>query len=100
MIIDKSNGRLNEIKIFADQQQLHKNFDEIFHQLERYSDKGYEVVITQNREPLSLKFSLWYEGEKIVDGKILYHGKFKHDSIYPFELSIPLKEKTGWVMEV
>jgi hypothetical protein len=100
MIVDKSYGRLNAIRNFAHKQNLNESLNEIFSQLERYSDKGYDVVIDQEYEPLSLLFSLWYGDEKIVDGKITYHGRFKDDSISSFFVSLPLKEKAGWVMEV
>jgi hypothetical protein len=99
MIIDKSNGRLNEIRNFSRQQKLDANFDEIFGQLVKYSEKGHDVILYREYNPLSLLFVLLYKGEMVVEGKILYHGNFVDAVLPPFSVSMKTKEKAGWVIE-
>ncbi len=99
MIIDKSNGRLSEIRFFAKQQNLEEDFNEIYHQLKKYSEKGHDVILYRDYNPLSLSFSLSFEGETIVEGKILYHGSFRGEVLPPFSVSMKTKEKAGWVIE-
>jgi hypothetical protein len=99
MIIDKSNGRLSEIRNFARQQNLEADFNEIYYQLEKYSEKGHDVILYREYNPLSLSFSLSFAGEVIVEGKILYHGSFKDAVLPPFSVSMKTRKKAGWVIE-
>jgi hypothetical protein len=99
MIIDRSNGRLSEIRNFARQQNLDTKFNEIYFQLEKYSEKGHDVILYRDYNPLSLLFVLSYKGEIIVEGKILYHGSFKGAVLPPFSVSITTKDKAGWFID-
>jgi hypothetical protein len=56
MIIDKSNGRLAEIKAFAKEKNLLENFKETFSRFETYTDKGYTVTLYNDFAPYSLYF--------------------------------------------
>jgi hypothetical protein len=99
MIIDKSNGRLIKIKSYSYDFGMENSFNEVFGQLEKYSEKGYDVVIYKALHPLSLTFELFYDEEKIVDGKIIFHGTFPHNVISPFSVSIGENKKIGWFID-
>lgn len=47
MIIDKSNGRLDEIKTFAKENNMLENFNNTFSRLENYLAKGYQAILFQ-----------------------------------------------------
>ena len=56
MIIDKTNGRLDEIKSYAKENNLPENFNDTFSKLENYSAKGYTVTLYSDFVPLSMEF--------------------------------------------
>jgi hypothetical protein len=58
MIIDKSNGRLDEIKAFAKENNLLESFNNTFSNLENYSAKGCTVTLYTDFAPLSMEFSI------------------------------------------
>lgn len=77
MIIDKSDGRLDEIKAFAKDHDLMESFTETFARLETYSGKGYEVSLYTDFAPLSLEFVIYEEERFVLNGGIIFHGR--HD---------------------
>jgi len=99
MIIDKTNGRLDEIKAFAKEHNLMESFTETFARLENYSAKGYDVSLYSDFAPLSLEFSVAFQGIFEFNGGFIFHGK--HDGFgnggYPtFSVLLSTEKKTGW----
>ena len=66
MITDKTNGRLAEIKAYAKSESLWENFNQTFSGLESYSAKGYEVILYSDLAPLSMEFSINYNGKHVL----------------------------------
>ena len=99
MIIDKSNGRLAEIKAFAKEKNLLENFKETFSRLKTHSDKGYTVNLYSDFAPLSLYFEITMNEKFILNGGFIFHGP--HDGfgsgIAPtFSVCIDPDNKPGW----
>jgi hypothetical protein len=99
MIIDKSNGRLAEIKAFAKEKNLLENFKETFSRFEAYTDKGYTVNLYSDFAPLSLYFEITLNEKFILNGGFIFHGP--HDGfgsgIAPtFSVCIDPDNKPGW----
>ena len=91
MILDKTNGRLDEIKAFATEHDLMESFIDTFQRLENYSNKGYEVSLYSDFAPLSLGFSIANQGR--FDGK---HDGFGNGGAPTFSVLISTEKKTGW----
>lgn len=100
MIKDNSKGRLEEIISFAKKNNISESFDEIYSLLERYSEKGHEVLLYRGYLPLSLEFIVSYNGEKITGGNILFHGMFDNRDISSFALSRSTGYQATWRIEV
>jgi len=99
MITDKSNGRLDEIKAFAKENNLLEHFIETFSRLETYSDKGYLVTLYSDFAPLSIEFSITDNGRLILNGGFIFHGS--HDGYGSggaptFSVCIDPDNKPGW----
>jgi hypothetical protein len=100
MIIDKSKGRLDDIKNFARKNNLEESFDETFSLLEKYSEKGHKVVIYPGYIPLSLEFTIFYEEEMIVGGSVVFHGMFDNKDLSSFSVSLSTGKKVSWTLEI
>ena len=99
MIIDKTNGRLDEIKAFAKEHDLMDSFIDTFQRLENYSNKGYEVSLYSDFAPLSLEFSIANQGRFEFNGGFIFHGKhdgFGNGGAPPFSILLSTEKKTGW----
>ena len=99
MIIDKSNGRLDEIKEFANKNELTGSFNNIFKSFENYSQKGYDVTLATDFAPLSLMFAIYKDGKYISNGGFIFHGKhdgFGNGSFPTFSVSLSTDKKAGW----
>lgn len=99
MLIDNSNGRLDEIKTFAKENNLLENFNNTFSRLENYSAKGYTVTLYSDFAPLSMEFSITENDKLILYGGIIYHAR--HDSFGnggapTFSVCIDPDDKPGW----
>ena len=99
MIIDKSNGRLDEIKAFAKEKNLLENFKETFSRFETYTDKGCTVNLYSDFAPHSLYFEITLNEKFILNGGFIFHGP--HDGfgsgIAPtFSVCIDPDNKPGW----
>jgi len=100
MIKDNSNGRLDEIITFARKYNISQSFDEIYSLLSKYAEKGHEVFLYRGYLPLSLEFSVSYQGEKITGGNILFHGMFDSKDISSFSLSKSTGKEVSWKLEM
>ena len=99
MIIDKTNGRLNEIRAFAKEHQLMESFNETFLRLENYSVKGYDVNLYSDFAPLSLEFLITDKGRFVLNGGFIFHGKhdgYGNGGAPTFSVSIGNDRVTGW----
>jgi hypothetical protein len=99
MIIDKTNGRLAEIKAFAKEHDLMESFNETFSRLETYSAKGNDVSLYSDFAPLSLEFSISDQGRFVFNGGFIFHGKhdgFGNGGAPTFSVSLSTENKTGW----
>lgn len=100
MITDKSNGRLDEIISFARKYNITESFDEIYSLLEKYAEKGHEVVLYRGYLPLSLEFTVSFEGEKITGGSVLFHGMFDNRDLSSFSISMSTGKEVSWKLEI
>lgn len=100
MITDKSNGRLDEIISFARKHNISESFDEIYSLLDRYAQKGHDVLLYRGYLPLSLEFNVSYHGEKITGGNILFHGMFDTKDVSSFSISRSTGKEVSWKLEV
>lgn len=99
MIIDNTNGRLDEIKAFAKEHELMESFTQTFARLENYSAKGYEVFLYRDFAPLSLEFVIKQEGRFVLNGGFIFHGKhdgFGNGGAPTFSVLLTDEKKTGW----
>jgi len=99
MIIDKSNGRLDEIKAFAIEKNLLENFKETFSRFETYTDKGYTVTLYNDFAPLSLYFEITLNEKFILNGGFIFHGPhdgFGSGGAPTFSVCIDPDDKPGW----
>lgn len=99
MILDKTNGRLAEIKAFATEHDLLENFNNTFSRLESYSAKGYIVTLFSDFAPLSMEFSITDNGRQILYGGFIYHSQddhFGNGGAPTFSVCIDPDDKTGW----
>ena len=98
MIIDKTNGRLDEIKAYAKEHDLIESFKEAFARLENYSVKGNDVNLYNDFAPLSLGFSITDQGQFVFNGGFIFHGKhdgFGNGGAPTFSVLFSTEEKTG-----
>jgi hypothetical protein len=99
MIIDKSNGRLNEIKAFTKEKNLLENFNNTFSRLENYSGKGYTVTLYSDFAPYSLYFEITLNEKFILNGGFIFHGShdgFGNGGAPTFSVCIDPEDKPGW----
>ena len=99
MIIDNTNGRLDEIKTFAKENNLLESFDETFSRLESYSDKGYTVTLYNDFAPDSLYFEITMNERFILNGGFIFHGQddgFGNGGAPTFSVCIDPDNKPGW----
>ena len=99
MITDNSNGRLDEIKTFAKENNMLESFNETFSRLETYSDKGYTVTLYSDFAPHSLYFEITLNEKFILNGGFIFHGS--HDGYGSggaptFSVCIDPDNKPGW----
>ena len=99
MIIDKSDGRLDQIRAFAKENDLMESFTETFARLETYSDKGYDVFLFSDFAPLSLEFVIQQAERFVLNGGFIFHGT--HDGWGnggppTFSVSLSTEKKIGW----
>jgi hypothetical protein len=97
MITDKTNGRLDEIKTFAKENNLLKNFNNTFSRLENYLAKGYQVTLYSDFAPLSMEFSITEKGNHILNGGFIFHGP--HDGFGSGgapTFSVSFTKEVGW----
>jgi hypothetical protein len=99
MIIDKSNGRLDEIKTFAKEHDLMKSFNGTYSRLENYSVKRYTVTLYSDFAPHSLYFEITLNEKFILNGGFIFHGA--HDGYGSggaptFSVCIDSDNKPGW----
>lgn len=100
MITDKSNGRLDEIVSFARKHNISDSFDEIYSLLDRYAGKNHEVVLYRGYLPLSLEFTVSFEGERITGGSVLFHGMFDNKDLSSFSISLSTGQEVSWKLEI
>ena len=99
MIIDKSNGRLDEIKTFAKDNNMLESFNETFPRFENYSDKGYIVTLYSDFAPMSMEFSITDNGRQILYGGLIFHGShygYGSGGAPTFSVCIDPDNKPGW----
>lgn len=99
MIIDKTNSKLAEIKAFAKEHDLMESFNETFSRLENYSVKGYDVSLYSDFAPLFLEFSITNQGQFVLNGGFIFHGKhdgFGNGGAPTFSVLLSTEKKTGW----
>ena|SRR5690554_1296592 len=99
MIINKTNGRLDEIRTYAKENNLEESFNNAFAILEHASKTGYEVTLGADFAPLSLTFSITNNGELVLNGGMIFHGP--HDGYGSggaptFSVSTSSNKKVGW----
>jgi len=99
MVIDKTNGSLDEIKTFAKENDMLENFNNAFSRLETYSDKGYTVTLYSDFAPMSMEFSITDNDKPILYGGFIFHGA--HDGYGSggaptFSVNIDPDNKPGW----
>ena len=99
MLIDKSNGRLDEIKTFAKENNLLENFYNTFSRLENYSAKGYQVTLYSDFASLSMEFSITEQDKLILYGGFIFHGPhdgYGNGGAPTFSVSLSTEKEMGW----
>ena len=99
MMIDKSIGRLDQIRSFAKEHNLLENFNQAFSRLEFYANKDYEVTLYSDFAPLSMEFSITHEDKLILYGGFIFHGQhdgFGNGGAPTFSVCIDPDDKPGW----
>ncbi len=99
MITDNSNGRIDEIKTFAKENNMLENFNNTFSRLESYSNKGYTVTLYSDFAPLSMEFSIIDNGKHILNGGFIFHGPhdgFGNGGAPTFSVSLSADKEVGW----
>lgn len=99
MITDLTNGRLDQIRTFAQQNGLEESFLKTFSRLEHYSARGCEVKLFSDFAPLSLEFVITDNGRFVLNGGFIFHGKhdgFGSGSAPTF--SVCLEKTVGWAI--
>ena len=99
MIIDKSDGRLDEIKTFARENNLLESFNVTFSRLENYSDKDYTVTLYNDFAPYSLYFEITMHEKFILNGGFIFHGShngYGSGGAPTFSVCIDPDNKPGW----
>jgi hypothetical protein len=99
MITNKTNGRFDEIKTYAKENNMLESFKNTYSRIENYSDKGYTVTLYSDFAPLSLYFEITLNEKFILNGGFIFHGP--HDGfgsgIAPtFSDCIDPDNKPGW----
>lgn len=97
MIIDKSNGRLEQIKAFAKEHDLTESLNRTFSRFERYSDC--EVKLYSDFAPLSLEFIITRDGQFVLNGGFIFHGPhdgFGNGGAPTFSVCVDLDKMPGW----
>jgi hypothetical protein len=97
MIIDKTNGRLEEIRAYAEKQGLTESFSRTFSRFERYSDC--DVNLYADFAPMSLYFEITRDGQFVLNGGFIFHGPhdgFGNGGAPTFSVCIDPEKVTGW----
>ena len=99
MITDLSNGRLDEIKAFAQEHDLVESFTKTFSRFETHSQSGCDVKIYSDFAPLSLYFEITRDGKFVLNGGFIFHGPhdgFGNGGAPTFSVSIDPEKTAGW----
>ncbi len=99
MITDLSNGKLDEIKTYANTHGLTESYEKTFARLERHSLNGCEVKLFSDFAPMSLYFEIFEEGIFILNGGMIFHGKhdgFGNGGAPTFSVCIDPEKTAGW----
>ena len=99
MIIDRTNGKLDQIKSFAKENNMLENFNDTFSSFETYSDRGYTITLYSDFAPNSLYFEITMNEKFILNGDFIYHSA--HDGYGSgdaptFSVNIDPDKKPGW----
>jgi len=99
MINDFSNGRLDEIKAYATENDLTESFTRAYSRFEHYSQKGCEVNLYSDFAPISLYFEITRDGEFVLNGGFIFHGQhdgYGNGSAPTFSVCLEAERKAGW----
>lgn len=101
MIFDLINGRLDQILVFAKENNLEESFSQAFAKLEHYSDNGYDVKHFSDFAPLSMEFVITDNGQFVLNGGLIFNGI--HDGYGSggapiFSVSLCQAKVTGWLI--
>jgi len=99
MITDLSNGRLDEIKAFANTHGLMESYEKTYARLERYSENGCDVNLFTDFAPLSLYFEITRDGQLVLNGGFIFHGlhdRYGSGGAPTFSVSLETERKAGW----
>jgi hypothetical protein len=75
MITDLSDGRLDEIKSFSNTHGLTDRLNKDFAILGNYSANDCEINLYNDFAPLSLYFEITRNGQFVLNGGFIFHGK-------------------------
>jgi len=85
MLIDNSNGRLDEIKYFAKENGLSDHFEEVLKRLLKWEKAGWfkdgdelKTTVYSDFAPLSLYFVRTVNRNFNGNGGVIFHGKHDH----------------------
>lgn len=99
MIVDKTQGKLEEIKEFAKKNNLTGKFKRAFSSFENYSKKGFIVTLFDDFAPYSLLFSVSKNKQQVLFGGFIFHGQhdnFGDGGAPTFSVSLSQTKETGW----
>jgi hypothetical protein len=99
MILDKSTGRLDEIRTYAKEHDLLESFNNTFSRLEQYSNEGCSVTLFSDFAPLSMESSITDNDKLILYGGFIFHGPhdgFGNGGAPTFSVCLDPDNKPGW----
>ena len=99
MIKDLTNGRLAEIKGYANKHDLIESFYKTFSRFETFSKSGYEVNLYSDFAPLSLYFEIFRDEQFVLNGGFIFHGPhdgFGNGGAPTFSVCIDPEKTAGW----
>jgi phosphomevalonate kinase len=99
MILDKSNGRFDEIKTFTKKDNILERFNETFSRLESYSVKGYKVTLYSDFALHSMEFSITDNDKTIFYGGFIYnvaYDGYGNGGAPTFSVCTDPDNKSGW----
>jgi hypothetical protein len=74
LIEDLTNGSLDEIKEFAEKNNLIEKFNKAFSNFEIWSKDGFVVKLYPDFAPYSLEFCIYTDGKFYMNGGFILHG--------------------------